>query len=48
MQKCFVRFVELNVLMKFILQITVAQSLVVPNYKKAESNIGENAERSEK
>ena len=44
----FVGFLEINGLMKFILHITVVQSLIVLNYKKTESDIEVNSERSEK
>ena len=47
-QETFVGFLEINGLMKFILHITVVQSLIVLNYKKTESDIEINSERSEK
>ena len=43
-----VGFLKVNGLMKFILPITVVQSLIVLNYKKTEADIEINSERSEK
>ena len=47
-QETFVEFLETNGLKKFILHITVVQSLIVFNYKKTKSDIEINSERSEK
>ena len=47
-QETLVGFLIVNGLMKFILHITAVQSLIVLNYKKTESDIEINSERSEK
>ena len=47
-QETFVGFLKMNGLMKFILHITVVQSLIVLNYKKTEADIEINSERLEK
>ena len=44
----FCEILAVNELTQFILRITLAQSLIVPNYKKTESDIWINSERSEK